>query len=69
MKNVSKGSIGLVVAVRVKTLSDQVNSLLKEHKDREAFELLRTRANPLCYVPAGHRLEKHFPSLSESELN
>ena len=69
MKNVQHGPTGVVVALRVKSLSDQVISLLEENREREAFELLKTRAIPLCFVPAGHMLEKHFPTLHECDLN
>ena len=69
MKNAHKEPTGLVVAIRLKTLCDQVNFLLKEHREREAFELLRTKAIPLCYVPNGHRLEQYFLTLSENGIS
>ena len=68
MNNVSKEPTGVVVALRVKEHVDQVVSLLEENRSREAFEFVRLKSEPLCYVPIGHQLEKYFPVLTESYL-
>jgi hypothetical protein len=54
--NEEKGNSRIIVRLRHKQMKDRVVSLLGDDKNREAFDLLKSKAEVEVYLPPGAKL-------------
>lgn len=57
LENDNVTNLRVLVTVKEKRLRNQVISLLEENRGREAFDLLKTRAEVRAYLPRGSKLQ------------
>lgn len=55
LKNGRVEDVRIIVSLNQKALKEQVISLLEEDRSREAFEILRTKAEVREYLPFGRK--------------
>ncbi len=54
--NEKSGNLKFIVKLEKQPMRAKVSLLLEENKKREAFELLRSHAEVVSYLPAGAKL-------------
>jgi len=63
----SPGS-GIIVTVKEQAIKNQVIALLEGNKEREAFILLKQKAEPEEFLAPGQRPKESFVTLVEDDL-
>ena len=56
LENDNVTNLRVLVTVTERKLKDQIISLLEQNRGREAFDLLKSRAEVRAYLPRGSRL-------------
>ncbi|MBF0511683.1 MAG: hypothetical protein HQL13_05055 [Candidatus Omnitrophica bacterium] len=60
---------GIVVRVKDKSVRNRVMALLEKNREREAFILLKKKAEPETYFAPGQRPKESFVTLVEDDLH
>ncbi len=59
---------GIIVIVKEQAIKNQVIALLQGKKEREAFDLLKKKAEPETYLAPGEKPNEKLVTLIEQEL-
>ncbi len=68
LRNEQTPGAGVIVNVKARSIRAKVIALLEENREREAFDLLKKKAEPQAYLLPGQRPNVPIVTLIEDDL-